>query len=105
MAKQIQHPLLAADIRAVLRASLERYGVAQYYRYRDAIELAREHLCAYPNHGLVYRPDPRYRIFHIRRRGLRARHQFVYSLEEDGTVILLRLLHDRMDVGRHVPEP
>jgi toxin ParE1/3/4 len=41
---------------------------------------------------------------HVARRGRRARHLILYRISDQGTLDILRILHDSMDVGRHVPE-
>jgi plasmid stabilization system protein ParE len=104
MAKLIRHFLLETDIVEALRTSLQDFGGRQSERYAQAIEDTFEHLRTFPNAGQVYEPEPRYRVVPISRRGLRARHWFLYAVEDDGTVLVLRLLHDRMEVVRHIPQ-
>ena len=99
-----RHHLLAGDISEALRVSRKSFGVRQAERYADAIEDAIEHVAAYPEDGRRYRLRRGFWLFHIRRPKRRARHQLLYFVDDDGSVFLLRLLHDRMSVKRHIPE-
>jgi toxin ParE1/3/4 len=40
------------------------------------------------------------RTFHIARRGHPARHLFVYRVAPDGSIQVIRLLHDAMELSR-----
>jgi toxin ParE1/3/4 len=43
------------------------------------------------------------RILRVARRGRRGRHILVYRVIGEGVIEVLRILHDAMDLGRHVP--
>ena len=40
----------------------------------------------------------------IRKPGQHARHVLIYRVTTDGTIDIARLLHDAMDIERHLPE-
>ena len=47
--------------------------------------------------------QPGLRSLHVARRGRRGRHFVLYRSDEIGTVDVLRILHDTMDLARHLP--
>jgi toxin ParE1/3/4 len=104
MRRSERHPLLAGDIVDAVSFSREKFGERQTERYADAIEDAIDHITAFPDDGRRYRLGPGYWLFNIGRRGRRARHQLLYFIENDGSLLVLRLLHDRMSVRRHIPK-
>jgi plasmid stabilization system protein ParE len=97
------HPQVAIDIAEVLSHTFEKFGARQYDRYEALIHEALDHLIAFPKEGIAAPSLPGYLGFHIRQPGRRARHRFLYAVEPDGTVFVLRLLYDGMDVPRHLP--
>lgn len=103
MRRSERHPLLAGDIVEALRFSRKQFGERQAERYADAIEDAIDYVTRFPDEGRRYRLKRGYWLFHIRRPGRRARHQLLYFVENDGSVLVLRLLHDRMAVRKHIP--
>ena len=46
---------------------------------------------------------PGIRTLHAGRRGRKARHFVVFRVGTDGTVDVLRVLHDSVDLARHIP--
>jgi len=97
------HPRAVEDMAEVLAYTLEQFGIRQYGRYETAIQSALEHLIEHPNEGRPCPPLPGYLTFHIGQIGRRASHRFLYCIEPNGTVFVLRLLHDHMDFVRHLP--
>jgi plasmid stabilization system protein ParE len=98
-----QHPLVRADIKSALNRSLADFGVHQRQRYRQGIRAALAYLIANPRHGTACPDAPDLLLLPIARRGSRASHRFLYRIEPDGTVFVLRLLHDSMVPAEHIP--
>jgi toxin ParE1/3/4 len=46
--------------------------------------------------------QPGLRSIHVARHGRRGRHLVLYRIAEGETIDILRMLHDSMDIGRHV---
>ncbi|QDU71841.1 type II toxin-antitoxin system RelE/ParE family toxin [Mucisphaera calidilacus] len=95
-----------ADIKAVLRYTLDRFGPNQVRYYRVAIDDSLKHLetdpVSVPAKPLTP-PLPSIRQLPVRLRGRSGRHALIYRLDEVArVVIVLRLLHRAMDLGRHV---
>lgn len=96
----------ARDIEAVLAHTLQEFGQQQYEVYKELIRLAMVDIAADPNRPSARRhPDlrPDCRLFHIARPGRNARHFFLYRLIGDRLVLVGGLLHDSMDLRRHLP--
>jgi toxin ParE1/3/4 len=94
-----------ADIRQILRRTREQFGPLQVPKYRSLISEARKRIKENPNLG-HHREGlpPDWRLFHISGRGRPARHFLLYILREaEELVIVLRVLHDAMDIPRHWP--
>ena len=95
------------DIAEILRFTEREFGEAQRDRYATLIRLAIDQIAADAD-GLGVRRNRdlhvEVRILHIARRGRHARHVLVFRIAEDGSVDVARLLHDSMDVARHVPD-
>jgi toxin ParE1/3/4 len=47
--------------------------------------------------------QPGLRILHVARQGRRGRHFVLYRSDEAGTVDIVRIPHDTMDLARHLP--
>lgn len=104
MARFVVHPLAEDDIAEVLAYTLERFGLAQYRRYEEAIEEALTALVERPDLGRPLPGRPGFFLHSIARRGRRASHQFLYRVVEGPQIQVLRLLHDAMDPPRHLPK-
>ena len=104
MARVVRSPRARRDITDVLRYTSDRWGTAQALEYRALIEEALVAIANDPHRGRS-RVDVRPGIlaFHIRQRGRPARHIVFYRLGAEGTVELVRVLHDAMDFERHLP--
>ncbi|MGE0725205.1 MAG: type II toxin-antitoxin system RelE/ParE family toxin [Alphaproteobacteria bacterium] len=97
-----------SDYRQVLRWSESRFGDAQARRYAELLADAVASLSAGPDvAGAKRREDlvAGVRTLHVARGGHRARHLVVFRVEDaDARVIaVLRLLHDAIDIVRHLP--
>jgi toxin ParE1/3/4 len=46
---------------------------------------------------------PGLRTLHIARRGRRGRHFLMYRVAQATTIEVVRILHDRMELTRHLP--
>jgi len=101
-----------ADVADILRQTSRRFGALQRRRYGRLMEAAAELISADPNRpGSRSRDDlaPGVRSFPVeraaRRRGA-ASHVLYYApgMHDDGRdgVIILRVLHERMDPTRHI---
>ena len=103
------------DLAALLQRSEDDFGVRARRRYEDLIHRALRELCFDPRRaGSQERPDlapgiHAYHLRHSRRRGRRSevgapRHIAFYAFDAE-RVLVLRLLHDSMDFGRHLGGP
>lgn len=94
-----------ADIRDILRSTRVDFGPLQVPKYRALIAEARKRIRENPNLG-HHREGlpPEGRLFHISQRGRPASHFLAYFVDEAAeTVVLVRVVHDAMDMPRHWP--
>jgi toxin ParE1/3/4 len=56
--------------------------------------------------GAKVRDDisPGIRTIHVARQGRKGRHFVAFSVSEGNIINVLRLLHDSMDLAKHLPE-
>jgi toxin ParE1/3/4 len=96
-----------SDIESALDWTVREFGESKHDEYVDLIGLALSEIAVEPD-GLGARKGPELhrdaRVFHIGRPGKRARHLLVYRIRPGGVVEVARLLHDAMDLKRHLPE-
>ena len=98
-----------ADFAEILRWTVDRFGEAQARIYAETISAALNDLAAGPTGvGTSKRDDILKGIFtlHIARKGRNGRHFVMFRVGRapDRKVIeVLRLLHDAMDLQRHLP--
>jgi len=92
------------DIVEVLQYTAQRWGLEQARVYADLIEEALVAISRDPNRGRA-RDELRrgIRSYPIAQPGRPARHVLFYRIDAAGNIQLVRLLHDSMDFGRHVP--
>ena len=103
------------DLATIFDHSAETFGVKARSRYEALVEVALGELRADPTCvGSVPRPElgPAIRAYHLRNcrtRGKaigapvkRPRHLVIYKLE-DTHVLVVRVLHDAMELTRHLP--
>lgn len=97
------------DFQDILLWTLEQFGEAQARIYAETLSAALESLAAGPNViGAGARNDIARGLFtlHVARHARRGRHFIMFRVGrgQDRQVIeLLRLLHDAMDLPRHLP--
>jgi toxin ParE1/3/4 len=104
MARLIRSPRAKRDIIGVLEYTKKRWGKAQAREYGELIKEALVAIADDPQSGKS-RDDVRPGILahHISQRGRAARHIIFYRIGTTGTVEVVRLLHDAMDVEQHLP--
>ena len=101
------------DIAALLAWSGEHFGEAGRRRYAALIEAALRDVAADPERpGSQMRPElgPGRRIYHLRHSRERTpdgsvqspRHFLVYRRAAADLVVVARILHDAMDIARHL---
>lgn len=97
------------DFRQILRWTVENFGSAQARVYADTLSSALKALSAGPSViGVKERPEIGSNIWtlHVARNGRKGRHFIMFRVTgaQDSKVIdVLRLLHDSMDLERHLP--
>lgn len=95
------------DFLAIVRWTDANFGPRQATSYRATLVAA---LAALEEGPEVTGSMPRdeiqkgLRTLHVSRRGLRGRHFVLYQARVAGTIEIVRILHDAMDLARHVPE-
>ena len=95
-----------ADYLHILDRTVEMFGPRQADIYEGHLLAAFDALTSGPDVlGSVARPDirPDLRIYHIARRGISARHLICYRPADGQVIEVLRILHDAMDLPRHIP--
>ena len=103
MAKLIISASARRDIANALQASARCWGPGQRRQYRLLIEKALGDLLEAPEYPASRTRDeirPGIRTLHIARRGRPARHLIVYRIAADGSIQVIRLLHDAMELSR-----
>jgi len=97
------------DFQEILRWTAEQFGEEQARIYAQALSAALEEPSTGPKPiGALARSDIAKGLFtlHVARHGRRGRHLVMFRIGHDqrGDVIeVLRLLHDAMDLLRHLP--
>ncbi|WP_051146531.1 type II toxin-antitoxin system RelE/ParE family toxin [Marinobacter daepoensis] len=98
-----------ADLDDILESTLEEFGTVQLKRYTEQIERAIRELEEAGNLAplLKHRSDIRtgVAIYPLARKGKPSPHNFYLRMEEDThnqSVIILRVLHQRMDPEGHL---
>jgi len=98
-----------ADFKDILRWTRDRFGTPQAQAYLKTLTLALEALCAGPQvAGSQLRSDigPDIYTLHVARQGRHGRHFLVFRarpVQDQPVLELLRILHDSMDMKRHLP--
>lgn len=97
------------DYQAILRWTVENFGRAQARTYAKTLNSALQDLAQGPSlTGVRPREDigPGIHALHVARHGRKGRHFVVFRIvpSPDTSIIeVLRLLHDSMDLPRHLP--
>ena len=93
------------DFQSILTWTAEQFGEAQARAYAGTLTAAILALTDGPD-VLTAKPRdeiaPGLRILHAARFGRRARHMLLYRAGPDAVIDVLRILHDAMDIERHV---
>ena len=95
------------DFQSILTWTAEQFGAVQAYSYADILTAAILALDGGPDILGATRRDeiaPGLRVLHAARHGRRARHLLLYRAGPDAVIDVLRILHDAMDIERHIPE-
>jgi toxin ParE1/3/4 len=98
------------DFELIIGWTLEQFGDVQARLYAQVLSSAVEALCAGPNlPGAKARSEIGKHLFtlHVARQGKRGRHFILFRVDAAAgrrQVDVLRILHDAMDIQRHIPE-
>jgi toxin ParE1/3/4 len=93
------------DFQDILAWTVEHFGELQAETYAATLNLAIEALYDGPDIlGSNARDDiePGIRTLHVARQGRNGRHFLVFRVAGDQCIDVLRLLHDSMDLARHI---
>ena len=97
-----------ADFEAIIAWTLEQFGDIQARAYVETIALAMAALAEGPAlPGTKARPEIAKQLFtlHVARNRRRGRHFILFRADSNAHRIeVLRILHDSMDLERHVPD-
>jgi toxin ParE1/3/4 len=94
------------DLRDIVAWTADHFGPRQADGYLETVTRAIEALHDGPAIvGVQDRNDigPGMRTLHVARLGRRGRHFIVFRAADEQTIDILRLLHDSMDLVRHLP--
>ncbi len=97
------------DYQDILQWTVDQFGLDQARTYADTLSMALEDLCAGPEIlGVRERGEIGQNIYtlHVARKGRKGRHFVMFRVghTQEGHVIdVLRILHDSMDLQRHLP--
>jgi toxin ParE1/3/4 len=93
------------DFQSILTWTTEQFGEAQTRDYASILSAAIHALADGPDVLTSKARDeiaPGLRVLHAARFGRRARHMLLYRAGPDAVIDVLRILHDAMDIERHV---
>ncbi len=96
------------DFANILKWTTENFGARQSRIYRDTLVRAIGELANGPEiAGSKARDEimPGLRTLHIARHGRRGSHFLLYRIVNGRIIEIGRILHDRMDLQRHLPFP
>ena len=94
------------DFANILKWTAENFGARQSRIYQATLVRAIGELANGPDvAGSKARDEimPGLRTLHVARRGRRGRHFLMYRVAAERTIEIVRILHDTMDLERHVP--
>lgn len=94
------------DFANILKWTAENFGARQSRVYRDTLLGAIGELADGPDAvGSKARDEimSGLRTLHVTRQGRRGSHFLMYRAAPNSTIEIVRILHDRMDLQRHVP--
>jgi len=94
------------DFFRILRWTTQQFGARQARTYETTLRSALKSLAAGPDTlGCRFRPELGTAVatLHAARQGRKARHLIVFrASQETSTIEVLRILHDSMDLQRHL---
>lgn len=94
------------DFANILKWTVENFGSRQASSYRDTLVQAIGALTDGPEvAGSKARDEiaKGLRTLHVARRGRRGSHFLMYRTMGEATIEIVRILHERMDLQRHLP--
>ncbi|MGV6873864.1 type II toxin-antitoxin system RelE/ParE family toxin [Pseudochelatococcus sp. B33] len=94
------------DVLNIVLWTAEHFGAEQARRYRATIFAALRDLGDGPDAtGTRDRAElgRNLRSLHVARRGRRGRHIILFAAVDDVRIEIVRILHDSMDLARHLP--
>jgi toxin ParE1/3/4 len=94
------------DLVNILKWTAENFGARQSRIYRDTLVHAIGELADGPNVvGSSGRDEIArgFRTLHVARHGRRGSHFLLYRIDRKHLIEVVRILHDRMDLRRHLP--
>ena len=94
------------DFTRILEYTSDIFGQRQSDIYKTLIQESLAALMAGPSApGSVARDEirPGLRSLHVARRGRHGRHFIIYRAASDNFIVVLRILHDAMDLVSHIP--
>jgi len=94
------------DFANILKWTAENFGARQSRVYRDTLVQAIGELADGPDVAGSRARDEilgGLRTLHVARRGRRGSHFLMYRAASNSTIEIVRILHDKMDLRRHVP--
>src|SRR5258707_971722 len=96
------------DFANILKWTSENFGTRQALTYRDTLLRSIAELGRRPDiAGSKAREDimPGLRMLHVARHGGRGRHMLLYRVVDEYVIEIGRILHEQMDLPRHLPFP
>jgi toxin ParE1/3/4 len=93
------------DFAKAVEKSIEKFGVRQGEIYRETLIAAITTLKEGPDvAGSIPHDEirPGLRVLHVARGGRKGRHIIVYRASGQAGIRILRILHDAMDISRHI---
>jgi toxin ParE1/3/4 len=94
------------DFANIVKWTTENFGARQSRVYQKTLVQAIGELAEGPNvAGSKARDEimPGLRTVHVARHGRRGRHFLIYRVAAKTTIEIVRILHDRMELQRHLP--
>jgi toxin ParE1/3/4 len=96
------------DFANIVKWTAENFGAGQSRFYQKTLIQAIGELAEGPDlAGSKARDEivPGLRTVHVARHGRRGSHFLMYRVAPKTTIEIVRILHDRMDLQRHLPAP
>ncbi len=96
------------DLLDILQYTLDNFGEQQYWIYRSLLKEAIDLITQDPRHIATRSRDelcPGAKTYHIEQPGIKASHFLLYRINEDKAQVELgRILHEKVDLKRDIPE-